>query len=263
MLFKNFFRALNLLSYADIATLTSATLGFLAITYIIDGTESSYIVAMLLLPLSAIIDGMDGALARKFGTKHDYGKYLDSISDSICFGLAPSILVYSLYYDLSKGPALDFINNDFEFEFHYNIDNIVAISSSLLILMLSILRLARFTRGEQGEDKYFSGLPSPGLAMFIVVISLKYSSINNYDSVIIPLVIGLVSILTVTTIPYAKARAQFRFPILIGIVVLFSTILLRYFENDLWNTTWFGAFALYMVYFALLPSLISINYFKD
>ena len=100
MVFKNFFRALSLLSYADIATLTSALLGFLAITYIIDGSDSSYLVAMLLLPISAIIDGMDGALARKFGTKHDYGKYLDSISDSICFGLAPSILVYSLYLSL-------------------------------------------------------------------------------------------------------------------------------------------------------------------
>ncbi len=263
MLFKNFFRALSLLSYADIATLTSATLGFLAITYIIDGSNSSYLVAMLLLPISAIIDGMDGALARKFGTKHDYGKYLDSISDSICFGLAPSILVYSLYYDLEKGPALDFINNDFEFEFQYNIDNIVAISASLLILMLSILRLARFTRGNQGENKYFSGLPSPGLAMFIIVISVKYSAINDYDSVLVPFVIGAVSLLTVTTIPYAKARAQFKIPILVGILVLFMTIFLCYIGNSLWETTWFGAFALYMVYFALLPTLISIDYFND
>ena len=84
---ERWFKPLTLISYADLATLTSATLGFLAITYIIDGTTSSYIVALILLPISAIIDGMDGALARKFGTKHDYGKYLDSISDSICFCL--------------------------------------------------------------------------------------------------------------------------------------------------------------------------------
>ena len=104
---KQFFTPLTLISYADMATLLSASLGFLAITYIIDGSEKSYIVAMLILPLCAIIDGMDGALARKFGTKHHYGKYLDSISDSICFGLAPSILVYSLYYNLERGPAID------------------------------------------------------------------------------------------------------------------------------------------------------------
>ena len=80
---KRLFRPLTLISYADLATLASAILGFLAITYIIDGTVKSYIVALFLLPISAIIDGMDGALARKFGTKHDYGKYFDSISDSI------------------------------------------------------------------------------------------------------------------------------------------------------------------------------------
>ena len=144
----------------------------MAIKYIIDGTVSSYIVALMLLPISAIIDGMDGALARKFGTKHDYGKYLDSISDSICFGIAPSILIYSLYYDIDRGPALDIIDNDLNFNFRYNIDNIVAISASLIVLLLSIFRLARFTQGNQGENKYFLGLPSPGLSMFIVVISI-------------------------------------------------------------------------------------------
>ena len=95
MLIKKIFRPLTILSYADLATLTSAVLGFLAIIYIIDGIPSSFVVAMMILPICAIIDGMDGALARKFGTKHEFGKYLDSISDSICFGIAPSILIYS------------------------------------------------------------------------------------------------------------------------------------------------------------------------
>ena len=60
MSLKKFFRPLTLLSYADMATLTSAFLGFLAITYIIDGSEAIFIVAMILLPICAIIDGMDG-----------------------------------------------------------------------------------------------------------------------------------------------------------------------------------------------------------
>ena len=245
------------------ATFTSATLGFLAITYIIDGTVESYIVALLLLPISAIIDGMDGALARKFGTKHDYGKYFDSISDSICFGIAPSILVYSLYYDISKGPALDILNDDMQVEFRYNIENLIAITASLMIALLSLFRLARFTVGEQGSNKYFEGLPSPGLTMFIVVISVKYSLINEFDNVLVPLSIGLVSLLTVTTIPYAKARAGFLKPILFGILVLLFTVVLRFFNNDLWETTWFAAFALYMLYFAIIPALIANGNFEE
>jgi len=260
---KRLFKPLTLVSYADLATFTSAILGFLAITYIIDGTVESYIVALLLLPISAIIDGMDGALARKFGTKHDYGKYFDSISDSICFGIAPSILVYSLYYDISKGPALDILNDDMQVEFRYNIENLIAITASLMIALLSLFRLARFTVGEQGSNKYFEGLPSPGLTMFIVVISVKYSLINEFDNVLVPLSIGLVSLLTVTTIPYAKARAGFLKPILFGILVLLFTVVLRFFNNDLWETTWFAAFALYMLYFAIIPALIANGNFEE
>jgi len=260
---KRLFKPLTLVSYADLATFTSAILGFLAITYIIDGTVESYIVALLLLPISAIIDGMDGALARKFGTKHDYGKYFDSISDSICFGIAPSILVYSLYYDISKGPALDILNDDMQVEFRYNIENLIAITASLMIALLSLFRLARFTVGDQGSNKYFEGLPSPGLTMFIVVISVKYSLINEFDNVLVPLSIGLVSLLTVTTIPYAKARAGFLKPILFGILVLLFTVVLRFFDNDLWKTTWFAAFALYMLYFAIIPALIANGNFEE
>ena len=260
---KRLFKPLTLVSYADLATFTSAILGFLAITYIIDGTVESYIVALLLLPISAIIDGMDGALARKFGTKHDYGKYFDSISDSICFGIAPSILVYSLYYDISKGPALDILNDDMQVEFRYNIENLIAITASLMIALLSLFRLARFTVGEQGSNKYFEGLPSPGLTMFIVAISVKYSLINEFDNVLVPLSIGLVSLLTVTTIPYAKARAGFLKPILFGILVLLFTVVLRFFDNDLWETTWFAAFALYMLYFAIIPALIANGNFEE
>ena len=260
---KRLFKPLLLISYADLATFTSATLGFLAITYIIDGTTESYIVALLLLPISAIIDGMDGALARKFGTKHDYGKYFDSISDSICFGIAPSILVYSLYYDISKGPALDILNDDMQIEFRYNVENLVAITASLMIALLSLFRLARFTVGDQGSIKYFEGLPSPGLTMFIVVISLKYSLINGVDNVLVPFSIGIASLLTVTTIPYAKARGVFLKPILFGILVLFLTAVLRFFDNELWETVWFAAFALYMSYFALIPALIFQGTFDD
>ena len=260
---KKLFKPLTLLSYADIATLTSAFLGFLAITYIIDGSVESFTVAMIILPICAIVDGMDGALARRFGTKHEYGKYLDSISDSICFGIAPSILVYSMYYDIEKGPALDFINDDLVFNFRYNIDNLVAITASLMIALLSILRLARFTRGTQGENKYFSGLPAPGLAMFIVVISVKFSVINDYYSILIPLSIAIVSLLTVTTISYAKARAQFRNPILVGILVLILTNVLLYFDNSLWETMWYPAFGLYLLYFAVIPAMIYVGYFEE
>ena len=132
-----------------------------------------------------------------------------------------------------------------------------------MIALLSILRLARFTRGTQGENKYFSGLPAPGLAMFIVVISVKFSVINDYYSILIPLSIAIVSLLPVTTISYAKARAQFRNPILVGILVLILTNVLLYFDNSLWETMWYPAFGLYLLYFAVIPAMIYVGYFEE
>ena len=130
-----------------------------------------------------------------------------------------------------------------------------------MIAILSIIRLANFTIGDQGSNEYFSGLPSPGLTMFIVVISIKYSQINDFSSSIVPFSIGLVSLLTASTIPYAKARKQFKLPILFGLVILIITIILRYLEQALWLVVWPLAFLLYLVYFLVLPLLISNNYF--
>jgi phosphatidylserine synthase len=68
-----------------------------------------------------------------------------------------------------------------------------------MVLLLGIFRLARFTQGNQGDNQYFLGLPSPGLSMFIVVISIKYSLINDFNHILVPISIGLVSLLTITT----------------------------------------------------------------
>ena len=87
--------------------------------------------------------------------------------------------------------------------------------------------------------------------------------INGVDNVLVPLSIGLVSLLTVTTIPYAKARAGFLIPILFGILVLLLTVALRFFDNELWEITWFAAFALYMLYFAIIPVLIANGNFEE
>jgi hypothetical protein len=75
--------------------------------------------------------------------------------------------------------------------------------------------------------------------------------------------LAFVSLLTVTTIPYAKARAGFRNPILFGILVLLATVILRFFDNDIWEIIWFAAFALYMSYFALIPALIANGSFDE
>ena len=52
-------------------------------------------------------------------------------------------------------------------------------------------------------------------------------------------------------------------PILFGILVLFLTVALRFFNDELWKIIWFAAFALYMLYFAIIPALIFKGTFEE
>lgn len=73
---------------------TSANLlfGFLAIVLTMDG---KFRLAAGLIILSALMDSMDGKVARKLSVSSDFGKELDSLSDLVSFGVAPAILTYS------------------------------------------------------------------------------------------------------------------------------------------------------------------------
>ena len=71
--------ALDRVSLGDFFTLANGALGFIAIVYIFDG---SYLSATSLLLLSMVMDGLDGFMARRYGSKHSRGQVLDSISDA-------------------------------------------------------------------------------------------------------------------------------------------------------------------------------------
>ncbi len=75
------------LSFADVFSVLNCTFGFFGILLLI--RNSNYVP---LLYLSALMDGMDGFFAEKFG-KSSMGKDLDSLADLISFGLFPALLV--------------------------------------------------------------------------------------------------------------------------------------------------------------------------
>src|SRR3990172_670437 len=80
---------------ADVFTGLNGLCGFLALTYIIDGRP---VMASILLSIAMVLDGLDGAIARRFGSPHHLGHYFDSFSDLISFALAPAALIYFSYY---------------------------------------------------------------------------------------------------------------------------------------------------------------------
>lgn len=72
----------------QLVTFTNLSLGVIAII------TSNFKLAAILIIVAAIIDRMDGKIARKFDAVSDFGKELDSLSDLISFGVAPAVVIW-------------------------------------------------------------------------------------------------------------------------------------------------------------------------
>jgi CDP-diacylglycerol--serine O-phosphatidyltransferase len=194
---------LKLISPADLITLMNFICGVLAVMASVNGGEG-YRIAMFLILLGIVFDGLDGPVARRFGSSHNFGMWLDSIADAMTFCIAPGILVYNMF----KQPGLTDGNT---------IYNVLVIISSLSIAILGILRLARFSLS-QHDWKDFIGLPTPALAMMVVSLtSLYYWSVeigietNWYTTgkpVIVPVLVLILSFAMVSDVLFRKYRGK-------------------------------------------------------
>ena len=153
-------------SIADFITLANGFAGLLAIMYVLDG---EFRIAMILILLGIIIDGVDGLIARLYKTTNKHGVYLDSIADTVTFCFAPSILLYGMYYDLSLGSSFE------------SPENALVVTASMLVVLFGIMRLARFI--EKGHKmRNYIGLPTPAAA---VVIVLSAAVLDNQTLVLV------------------------------------------------------------------------------
>ncbi len=142
----NEFRIWNLIKFADIFTLVNVIFGLTAIFFAING---NYLFVIIFLFLAVISDYLDGKLARKLNQENVFGKELDSLADTISFGVAPAIFGFSL------------------------IQTPLAIVSFTIFLFCGILRLARYNimdikGGFAGMPITLNGIIIPALYLFKV-----------------------------------------------------------------------------------------------
>lgn len=121
---------------------------------IIASINGKFEVAAIAIFIAALLDGLDGRVARLTNTQSAFGEQYDSLSDLISFGLAPSLLMYnwSLSHLANIHPIMGKIG--------WLVAFIYTVSGAL--------RLARFNVQIGNIDKaYFQGLPSPAAAAVI------------------------------------------------------------------------------------------------
>ncbi len=142
----------------NILTLTAICAGMTAIRFALLSRWEHAILALL---IAAILDALDGRIARVLKGSSKFGAELDSLSDFICFGVAPAFILY-LWAMVDVG------------RFGWML--------ALLFSVCCALRLARFNTMLEETDQpawvrnFFSGVPSPagaGLVLLPMILSLQ------------------------------------------------------------------------------------------
>ena len=168
--------------------------GFYAIIASIGGRYSE---AALAVFIAAILDGLDGRVARLTGTQSDFGVQYDSLSDLVSFGVAPALVMYT--WSLSSLTAYGASWGK------------VGWAAAFIYAACAAMRLARFnTQVGVADKRYFQGLASPaaaGLCMSFVW-SIEKFDMNGIDVQFITPVIAVVAgLLMVSNVRYFSFKA--------------------------------------------------------
>ncbi len=166
-------------------TLIGVCIGLSSIKFAFDDKFTLSIIAII---VAAIIDGLDGRIARLIQGTSKVGKELDSLTDVISFGVAPAFIMY--FWKLNELGRIGWL-------------------ICLIYVVCVALRLARFNVNSGKEpswrDNFFEGVPSPAGGV-IVLMPLVYSLSEiqifsiNYDY-FVPILFVLVSILLISKVP--------------------------------------------------------------
>ena len=221
-------------------TLIGVCIGLSSIKFAFDEKFTLSVIAII---VAAIIDGLDGRIARLIQGTTKIGKELDSLTDVISFGVAPAFIMY--FWKLNELGRIGWF-------------------ICLIYVVCVALRLARFNVNSGQEpswrDNFFEGVPSPAGGV-LVLMPLIYSLSDiqilniNYDFVV-PILFIAVSILLISKVP-TYALKKISVPRRMTIFLLLSVVL--YFGLLLIYT--FNAIVVSgLIYFIMIPvSFIHYN----
>ena len=136
----------KLLKLKDYITLIGTSIGIIALICAVMGTRELISLGFFLISISQGTDMIDGYIARKTNTVNEMGKELDSLSDSLTFGIAPAILAFQAFKTES-------------------LFDLILIIGCICFAFGAILRLARFNIS---EIPGYTGVPTPISALMMI-----------------------------------------------------------------------------------------------
>jgi len=197
----------------NLLTLANLFCGFSAI---VSASENQIFQACMFILLGAFFDMFDGLVARMINAASEMGVELDSLSDAVSFGVAPSFILYQSYFKDTGELGIFFAS---------------------LPALAGVLRLARFNvqLSSLEDKKYFTGLPIPSSAMTIVAYLMFYADKDilseSLETASMYFLVIAVPLLMVSNIKYpnmprpSKATIKdkpFLILLLVALIILFA-----------------------------------------
>ena len=225
----------------NILTLVGVCIGLSSIKFALD---AKYELAIIAVVFAAMIDGLDGRIARLIKGTSKVGKELDSLTDVISFGVAPAFIMYFwLLNNLGKFGWL----------------------LCLIYVVCVVLRLARFNVNSNEEsswrDNFFEGIPSPAGGI-LVLMPLIYS-LSGFEflkislETLVPIFFITISLLLISKFPTYSLK-KIVVPRSMTIFLLFAIVL---FFGFLLIYTFKAMFISGMLYLIFIPISL-VHYFK-
>ena len=189
-------------------TLIGVCIGLSSIKFAID---LKYELAIIAIVFAALIDSLDGRIARLIKGTSKVGKELDSLTDVISFGVAPAFIMY--FWSLNNLGKFGWL-------------------LCLIYVVCVVLRLARFNVSSNEEpswkDSFFIGVPSPAggiLVLMPLIYSLSEFELFNINfELIVPIFFAITSFLLISKIPTYSLK-KIIVPRAMTIFLLFSIVL--------------------------------------
>ena len=203
----------------NMLTLIGVCIGLSSIKFALDEKFKLSIIAII---FAALIDGLDGRIARLIKGTSKVGKELDSLTDVISFGVAPSFIMY--FWSLNNLGKFGWL-------------------LCLIYVVCVALRLARFNVSSNEEpswkDNFFEGVPSP--AGGILVLMPLIFSLSGFDfliisyNILVPVFFISVSFLLISKFPTYSLKKiiiprSMTVFLLFGIVLFFGLLLIYPFK---------------------------------
>jgi CDP-diacylglycerol--serine O-phosphatidyltransferase len=191
---------------------TTASL-FAAFYAIIQSTVGNFGNAAIAVIVAAVLDMLDGRVARMTNTASDFGKEYDSLVDLVAFGLAPALILFEWgLQSLGKAGWL----------------------VAFTYVATTALRLARFNTQEVRSKRYFQGLPCPAAAVLLaaaVWTAESYLLTGRAYTVAGFILMGLLAFAMVSAMPYRSFKdldLKHRVPFVAVLALVLAFVLISF-----------------------------------